>query len=219
MSQPTIELVWQTSGPELNAARGAVRVALTRQQLLPVWAEWKADDSLKPRRLKGDAIGPRLYVNRRLAWTSARGWRDGDELEQAIATFAAVPRGSRERDPLVRRFKYVIVPSAVLALVPKCPLCWIAYASITAAFGLAPLTARWLVLVALTVMLIAGAGAVIWRSIQLHARGPLWAVSGGALLVLVGATQSWTAIAYAGLCTLLAAAIWSAWPRSVAEAQ
>jgi len=218
MSQPTIELVWQTREPALDAARGAVRRGMISLRLLPVWTEWKADDALKPRRLKCDPAGPRMYVNGHLAWTSERGWGDDVALARAIAELRERASRSGPRDPLSRRFKYVVLPSAALALVPKCPLCWIAYASITTAFGLAPLAARRAVLTALTLMLIVAAGAVIWRSIQLHASGPAWTVSAGTVLILFDAhTQGSTTIACLGLCTVFGAAVWSAWPQSGGE--
>ena len=218
MSQPTIELVWRARGPALDAARSALRGAMTSLQLLPVWAEWKADDALKPRRLRCGGSGPCLYVNGHRAWTSDRGWGDEEALVQAIADCRGRAVRAHTNDPISRRFKYVVLPSAALALVPKCPLCWIAYASITTAFGLAPLTAQRAVLAALTLMLILGAAAVVWRSIQLHASGPVWIVSAGTILSLFGGhTQGSTTIGYLGLCTVLAAAVWSAWPQSGVE--
>ena len=215
MSQPTIELVWHTRGPALDIARSAIRCALLTQQLLPVWAEWKADDSLKPRGLRCDATGPRMYVNGRLAWTSERGWHDRDALARAIADTSGRPPRLGVRDSVFRRFKYVVLPSAALTLVPKCPLCWVAYGSITAAFGLTPLAARRVVLVGLTMTLIVGAAAVIWRSLRLHAVGPAWGVSVGTVLVLLAAhNQGPASVAYAGLGIVLSAAVWSAWPRA-----
>jgi hypothetical protein len=119
---------------------------------------------------------------------------------------------------LFRRFKYVVLPSLALTLVPKCPLCWVAYGSITASFGLTPLLARRLVLVTLTMTLIVGAAAVIWRSMQLHVTGPSWAVSVGTVLILASAHgQGPATVQYAGLCTVFGAAIWSAWPRSAPQ--
>jgi len=218
MSQPTIELAWQTRGPALDAARSAVRGAMISLHLLPVWTEWKADDALKPRRVKCDAAGPRMYVNGYLAWTPDRGWQDEAALAGAIAQFRERRTRARAIDPISRRFKYVVLPSAALALIPKCPLCWIAYGSITTAFGLTPLAAQRVAFGALTLMLILGAAAVIWRSIQLQVSGPLWTVSAGTVLSLVGGhAQGPAAIGYLGLCTVLGAAVWSAWPRSGGE--
>jgi len=218
MSQPTIELVWQHRGPALDAARAAVRRAMVSLHALPVWTEWKADDPLKPRRLKHDAAGPRMYVNGHLAWTSDRAWSDEEALAQAISRFRSHASPSAAHDPLSRRFKYVVLPSAALVLVPKCPLCWIAYASITTAFGLAPLAAQRFVLVALTLLSLLGAAAVVWRSLQLRARGPMWMVTAGTILVLAGGqAHGSAAIAYLGLSGVLGAAVWSAWPRPGAE--
>jgi hypothetical protein len=219
MSIATIELVWTTSGPALTAARAVLAAALTQTGALDVWEEWKADDPLRPRRLRPNMNGPCVYVNGRLAWGPEKGSLDEAALAQAIAhlsTLAAVPR---TYDPLSRRIKYVLVPSAALALVPKCPLCWMAYAGITAAFGLTPLAARELALLSLTVAVGVAVGAILLRSAKIRDKGVLWPLGiGAALAVLGGHEYISPAFAYVGLLAMLAAAVWSAWPRTLAGA-
>jgi len=216
MPEPTVELVWVARGPLLDAARLAMAPALRHAGLLPVWDEWKADDPLRPRALKSDPAGPRLYVNGHRAWTTPEGWlgeRTIASIAAAILTARSRPPRSRPHDPLSRRLKYILLPSAGLALLPKCPLCWMAYASITTAFGLAPLAAQRVVFVALSLMLVLGATAIIWRSIRQGVRGPLWPMGAGTALVLAGSNVSeGSPIAFAGLSMMFAAAIWSAWP-------
>ena len=120
MSTATIELVWATSGPPLASARRGLRTALARARLLPVWQEWKTSDPLLPRQLRSPDEEPRLYVNGRLAWTSERDWSDEAALAQAVLDLSATTPMRRTVDPLARRVKYVLLPSAGLALLPKC---------------------------------------------------------------------------------------------------
>ncbi len=88
-----------------------------------------------------------------------------------------------------------------------------AYASITTAFGLAPLAAQRVVFAALSLTLVLGATAIIWRSIRQGVRGPLWPMGAGTALVLAGSYVSeGTPIAFTGLSMMFAAAMWSAWP-------
>src|SRR5947208_10563833 len=105
MSIATIELVWTTSGPALTAARVVLGAALTQTGALPVWEEWKADDPLRPRRLRPNMSGPCVYVNGRLAWGPEKGALDEADLAQAIAHFSMLAAVPRSHDPLSRRIK------------------------------------------------------------------------------------------------------------------
>ena len=211
MLQPTIDLVWAANGPVLDAARRGLHGALARTELLPAWNEWKAHDPLRPRRLKARSGGPCLYVNGRLVWESRCGWRDESSLALAIVRASTLEPVFRIRDPLRRRMKYVILPSAALARLPKCPLCWIAYASVTMAFGVAPLAARRYAIVGLSSLVVLAVATIVWRSRRIRNTGPVWPLTVGASLVLIGGQTS-QATAFAGLILMLGAAGWSAWP-------
>jgi len=215
MSTATIELVWVSSGPQLAQARRGLRAALARACVLPVWEEWKINDPLLPRQFRLGGVEPRLYVNGRLAWTSERDWNDDAALAQVVLDLSATTPVRRTADPLVRRVKYVLLPSAGLALLPKCPLCWMAYAGLTASFGLTPLAARQAVLVAFTVAVIVSILAVVGRAIQIRERAVLWPLVAGTALVMAGTYTSLPpALRYVGLFAILGAAVWSAWPRA-----
>ncbi len=215
MQTPTIELVWVTSGPPLAEARRGLRRALARAHVLAAWDEWKGNDVLMPSQFRSDDVKPRLYVNGRLAWTSERDWNDESALAQAVLDLCAVTPIRRTADPLARRVKYVLLPSAGLALLPKCPLCWMAYAGVTASFGLTPWAARQAALVAFTIAVVGSVLAVAARAIQIGERAVLWPLVTGAVLVVAGSSSSLPpVVTYFGLFAILVAAIWSAWPRA-----
>ena len=215
MSTPTIELVWVASGRPLTEARHGLRAALARADILVAWDEWKGNDVLMPPQFRSDDVNPRLYVNGRLAWTSERDWNDEIALAQAVLDLSAATPIRRTADPLARRVRYVLLPSAGLALLPKCPLCWMAYAGVTASFGLTPLAARQTALVAFAIAIIGSALAVAARAIQIGDRAVLWPLAAGVILVIAGTSGSLpSVVTYLGLFAILFAAIWSAWPRA-----
>jgi mercuric ion transport protein len=112
----------------------------------------------------------------------------------------------------------VAVPGIGMSLMPKlvCPACWPAYASIVSSLGLGflvgttyllPLTAGLLAMTATTLAL---------RARNRRGYGPAWAGSLGAILILLGKFQLGSVVTTStGICLLLAAAIWNAWPRRV----
>jgi len=109
----------------------------------------------------------------------------------------------------------LVAGSLALAVAPKCPLCVLAYLGVAGVAGsvystwLAPLTGLWL---GTTV------AAMAWR-----ARGRYGAVllaGAGAIAIAAGKfTFSSRALVCGGIATLLAAAVWRAWPEPAALAR
>lgn len=208
-----VELLWAEPGPLLDAARSALIAALPEAGLAPYWDEWRADDPMRPRHLKGGkGSGPCLFVNHRLAWDS--GWTDRTGLTRAIATMAAKPYRPNTREPFARRLRYTLLPAAGLALIPKCPLCWAAYAGVATGFGVAP-GSHTVVLGILAAALVTALAAVALRTRRVADRRPLIPAVLGTAAVLLGRFGLGSRIAvYLGLVLLAGASVWSAWPRS-----
>jgi hypothetical protein len=215
-SKATVELVWTEPGPRLDAARSALLAALPAAGVAPYWDEWRADDPMRPRHLKGlkrgRGAGPHLFVNHRLAWEGAV-WPDQEGLARAVARLAAQPCRPRTREPFARRLRYVLLPAAGIALVPKCPLCWAAYMGVATGFGVAP-GSHAAVLTLLALALVMALGAVIARGRAVSDRRPLIPAVLGVAAVLLGRFGLGSMpLVYLGLATLAGAAVWSAWPR------
>lgn len=210
-----IELVWSDPGSRLDAARGALLAALRQAGLPPYWDEWRADDPMRPRHARrGRGAGPRLFVNHRLAWEDGRGWESPEDLVRAVAGLAALPFRPSTREPLARRLRYSLLPAAGLALLPKCPLCWAAYASVAAGLGVAPAAGHRLILGLLAAALLAALAAVAARSRAIADRRPLIPAGLGTAAVLLGRLILGSMVlVYLGLAVLAGAAVWSAWPR------
>lgn len=216
-SKATVELIWTEPGPPLDAARSALLAALPAAGVAPYWDEWRTDDPMRPRHLKrvkrGRGAGPRLFINHRLAWEGAGSWSDREGLARAVASLAAQPCRPRTREPFARRLRYVLLPAAGIALVPKCPLCWAAYVGVATGFGVAP-GSHAAVLALLTLALITALVAVIARGRAVSDRRPLIPAVLGVAAVLLGRFGVGSMpLVYLGLATLAGAAVWSAWPR------
>jgi hypothetical protein len=116
-----------------------------------------------------------------------------------------------------RRTTLMTASSILLAVAPKCPICFLAYFGI---FGVAttsisryqawlpPVTAVWL---ALTIALLA------FRAGRLRKYGPLALATAAGLSVFAGRFIIENHfILYAGIAALLVAAVWSSWSRTSA---
>ena len=114
-----------------------------------------------------------------------------------------------------QRTTLMAISSALLAVAPKCPICFLAYFGV---FGVAtasaslyrvwlpPLTAIWL---ALTV------GMLFFRPGDRRRYGPGWLGIFAAFAVLVGRfVGDYPALVYAGIATLVVAVIWRTSIRS-----
>lgn len=101
--------------------------------------------------------------------------------------------------------------SLAVAFFPKCPICWAAYLSL---FGIAGLNqvpySPWLQPVLVTVMLI-NIFSVWFRARFTGRWWPLYMVSAGALLIVIGRMEfAWEKVAIPGIVMTLAGSLWNA---------
>lgn len=122
--------------------------------------------------------------------------------------------------------------SIALALLPKCPLCIMAHASVVGGAGLGAGTAAWMRVVAAGAMVLAVA-LLAWRAGTRRGYGPFALGCVGAVLVLAdvfhlhpgaGAHAHHAAAAHShgmlwmGIAVMVSASVWNAWPRRAAPA-
>lgn len=95
-------------------------------------------------------------------------------------------------------------PALLAALIPKCPLCWVAYGSAFGVAGVAPTAWRWAPATVLVLLGLSFAALVLRRPGATSV-----ALAGlGAVIVVLGLKSAWAVI---GAPLLIAAALW---PRS-----
>jgi hypothetical protein len=145
-----VELIYDSSCPNVDASRERLLLAFMSAGMAPRWTEWERSDPEAP-----------PYVRR---WGSPTILIDGRDLEgapvqegaaacriypgscggvqgiPATERIAAALRSDRSPASWTEKFKigFVIAPGIGLALVPKlvCPLCWPLYTSVLGTIGL-----------------------------------------------------------------------------------
>jgi mercuric ion transport protein len=109
-----------------------------------------------------------------------------------------------------------VLPGIGVSLLPKlvCPMCWPAYTGLISALGLGFLISTKYLLPLTVACLAIAAAALGFRASRRHGYGPFWLGLVAAAVILTGkfyfdAAQA----AYAGVGLLIAASVWSSWPR------
>ena len=119
----------------------------------------------------------------------------------------------------VSRSGLLTIPGIGFALLPKlaCPMCWPLYAGTLSSLGLGFLIGT-TYLVPLTIGFLAAALVVLgFRAKQRRGFGPLAIGIVGSAAILFGKFRADSiVVAHGGVIALVAASIWSIWPRSVA---
>ncbi|MFL6214783.1 MAG: hypothetical protein ACJ74J_12935 [Blastocatellia bacterium] len=133
------------------------------------------------------------------------------------------PARHPEAIPLRRRpwrLNVALVPTLLLAALPKCPLCLVAYAGVLGSLGFDPILYRaWL----LPVTLAFAATALMmlaYRAPRRQGYRPLLlGVVAVAMIVAGKFILDFLPLLVAGMVVLLAASVWNSWPKKEQAAQ
>lgn len=143
--EPRVELCWRESASSVAAQRDALYDALLTAGAEPYWTEWCANDVRAPRYCRGVPSGA-VFVDGRPVREIAP-----DTLRRAL-----------KRRRALRTLAPGLTPAFLLALLPKCPLCFAAYGALASSLGLQLGSSyRWL-LAALCGVLLVTVG-LLWR--------------------------------------------------------
>ncbi len=226
----TVELVFDSSCPHIEATRKNLRQALSLVRLPNQWTEWERSSSSAPRHVKRFG-SPTVLVNGtdvagELGSDSANccrlyrttGGRPTGVPSVALIQSALIAAAKRSRNGWTGSF--AMAPAVLVSFLPKlaCPMCWPAYAGLLTSLGLGFLISEQYLFWFTAFFLLLSVGALVYGNRR--RRGPLPAILGsvGASMALAGkfGLESMTAM-YLGLGLLIAASFWNSWPRRSAE--
>ncbi len=225
-----VELVYERSCPNIEAARRVLLEAFTHAGVALAWREWEVGEADTPPRVRSYGSPTILVDGRDVVNAESRAGPDccrvyqGDDgrlrgvppLADIVTALRAATTPAGGNPPGKRWWKSAsLLPAIGVVLLPKliCPACWPAYAALTATLGigffdytpyLLPLTTLFLGVV----LLILG-----YRASQRRGWGPLLLGTVAAALVLSAKfhfdNHAWMVV---GLLLLVAAYLWNSWP-------
>ncbi len=156
---------------------------------------------------------------------TASGEFQGAPSEEMIASVlaAAEPGPVPSNHPESKsgwRSSLAAMPGIGAALVPAgvCPACWPAYAGLLSTLGLGFLFKTAYLLPATALFLLMAVAALAFRAEVRRGYGPFALGLAASCVILMGKfALASNATMYGGICLLVAASIWNAWPRKAAE--
>lgn len=217
-----VELIYDTSCPNVEATRAALQRAFAKLGRSPRWIEWErsALDSPAYVRLYGS---PTILVN---GQDIVQGEPSGESCRVYagdLGSLGGVPPLDKIVEALIPPAAgsgisglFAAVPAAGTFLLPvgTCPACWPAYAAFLGPLGFGFLLSERYQLPVAGVFLVATLAAFTYRARARRGYGPFLVGLASATIAVVGKFLLASApVLSLGLVGLFAAAVWNAWPR------
>jgi mercuric ion transport protein len=233
MSELQVELVYEKTCPNIEAARAQLRRAFAEAGMSPHWQEWEVSSADAPEHVHGFG-SPTILVD---GWDVSGVMAEGDDYccrvyaqtegpnkgVPAVADIVRALQTTQPRETAKPKSRFarltlggISLPAVGVALLPKltCPACWPAYAGLLSSMGigfidytpyLLPLTIFFLVIVI---------ASLAYRARQRRGFNPLLLglVAAGILLLGKFGYDS-DGVMYAGLGLLVLASLWNTWPK------
>ena len=227
-----IELVYEKTCPNIEAARTQLLRAFAEVGVTPRWQEWEVSSADAPSYVHGFG-SPTILVNSQdvsgempegdgyccrvysLAERTNKGVPLLTDIVRALNTTLQTPPTKNRF--LSWRLNGALLPTVGVTFLPKlaCPACWPAYAGLLSSLGigffdytpyLLPLTAVFLVIAIV---------ALAYRAKQRRGYKPLLVGLLAAGILLIGKFYfDSDAAMYTGLALLVVTSLWNTWPKS-----
>jgi mercuric ion transport protein len=231
-----VELIYDRDCPNSAGARANLLRACAQADVPAKWTEWERSSPGVPERARHVASPTVLVNGQDVAGThpidgqaSCRLYRSPDGRQSGVpptefiaASLARAKASERRRSngPSWLR-NLTTVPGIVVGLLPNltCPACWPAYAGLLSALGLGFLMSSAYLFPLTAALLLLAVGTIALRARERHRYGPfiLGLVAAATLLAGKFALDS-RIMTYGGIAVLIAASIWSSWPRRLSTA-
>jgi len=223
-----VELIYESSCPNVAAARTALLSAFADAGRTPQWQEWEVGSEDAPAHVHGYGSPTILVGGRDVAGDGpdradmcCRVYDAGQRVPPHNRIVAALRGGGAPASPGRVTRTIAMLPGIGVALLPKltCPACWPAYAGLLSALGLGFFDYTPYMLPALLVFVAIALAALAFRARKRRGYGPFWlGVVAGTLLL---ASKFWfdsDGLMWAALALLVASSVWNTWPLPTRDA-
>lgn len=227
-----VELVYEKTCPNIEAARAHLLRAFTEAGITPSWQEWEVTTADAPDYIHGYG-SPTILVNGNDVSGDMAGGDDyccrvyshGEQTNKGVPAMADIVRAlkSDQKIPAKKSFMSrwqlngATLPAISVAFLPKlaCPACWPAYAGLLSSLGIGFFDYTPYLLPLTSVFLVIALAALVYRAQYRRGYKPFLLGILAATTLLIGKFQYGSDVAmYAGLTLLVAASLWNTWPKS-----
>ena len=232
MNAMQIELVYEKTCPNIEAARTQLLRAFAEAGITPHWQEWEVSTPEAPAHVHGYG-SPTILVNGRdISGDMAEGddyccrvYSHGEHTSKGVPAVADIVRALKYAQQTHTtknhaphwRLNGAMLPTVGVAFLPKlaCPACWPAYAGLLSSLGIGFFDYTPYLLPLTVVFVLIAVAALAYRAQQRRGYKPLLVGLLAAGTLLIGKFHyDNDAAMYAGLSLLVAASLWNTWPRS-----
>ena len=221
-----VELIYDSSCPNIASAREALLRAFSTAEALPKWTEWDRAAKESPPYVR-DYGSPTILVdgidvagdNAMTGGDACRLYADSSGAFSGIPPVERIVAALNATAPSTTgpwRGLAAALPGAGALLLPlgTCPACWPAYAGFLSSLGLGFLFYERYLLPIVVVFLAISLGGLLYRARSRRGYGPFFLGLLGSVVAVVGKfALAADFLLYRGFAVLVGAAVWNVWPR------
>jgi len=227
-----IELVYEKTCPNIEAARSQLLRAFAEAGITPRWLEWEVSTPEAPAHVHGYG-SPTILVNKQcVSGNKAEGddyccrvYSHEDHTNKGVPAVTDIVNALKSAQQIPEQTKHAsrwklngaMLPAIGVAFLPKlaCPACWPAYAGLFSSLGIGFFDYTPYLLPLTMVFVLIAVAALAFRAKQRRGYIPLLVGMLAAGILLVGKFHYGNdAAMYAGLLLLVSASLWNTWPKS-----
>ncbi len=226
-----IELVYEQTCPNIEAARAQLLRAFAEAGITPCWQEWEVSSPEAPSHVHGYG-SPTILVNGRdVSGDMADGddyccriYSHGEHTNKGVPPVAGIVQAlkSTQHTPPTKNYAFrwqlngAMLPTVGVAFLPKlaCPACWPAYAGLLSSLGIGFFDYTPYLLPLTAVFLLIAVAALAYRAKHRRGYKPFLVGLLADVILLIGKFHYDSDVAmYVGLALLVLASLWNTWPK------
>jgi hypothetical protein len=225
-----VELIYERSCPNIEAARTRLVQAFHRSRIPAKWCEWEVCRPETPEYARQYG-SPTILVDgsdvsgddNQASSNSCRLYPTGTGYEPVptVKKIAGALNRAASNETVTgksRGFSIAALPSLGVVLLPKltCPVCWPAYTALLSSAGINFVNYTPYLLPTIAILLMISLWALAYRAPARRGYGPFWLGLLGSFITLIGKFVIENDLAlYLGIGLLIAASLWNILPRKL----